>query len=144
VWDKIVVKTATDLNFVALCDFEERLRLPWAGLLLDQAIALLRTMAKNPRRVLAPSRPVDMAWHNFMLASPHYVSFCSWLADGYIHHVTDDMVTVVSGSRMVEQTVSVMRQDGLMVVDEAWPGDPTCHTQGGKEEEGGSQNGHGK
>lgn len=145
IWNKIVVKTATDLNFVALCsNLDETYRLPWADLLLDQAVAFLRARVNDPTRVLAPSRPVDAAWHNFMLASPFYVPFCDWLAGSYIHHVTDDMTPVAPGSRLVEKTVDFMRQDGLVVVGLAWPGDPTCHTHGGEEDEGGSQNGHGK
>lgn len=132
VWGKLVIRITKSLYFLEIYgDLEEEFKYPWAEILLDQALAFLRVYAGNPSRSYAPSHPVDIAWHEFMLYSPFYVPFCNWLAGHYIHHVPDDMVPVPDDARLVEATVAFMEEEGIQAIGVVWPGRARCHTEGG-------------
>lgn len=84
--------------------FEETKRFLLIGELLDES--------------LAPSLPVDLMWHAWILFTKDYHEFCALLG-GYIHHRP-----IPSGSAEqppIEPTVAIMEAAYGSVDDLAWP-----------------------
>ena len=45
----------------------------------------LAVCASNRSQNFAPSKTLDNMWHNFVLFTPQYISFCNMIG-GYVHH----------------------------------------------------------
>ncbi|MEV6906663.1 hypothetical protein [Amycolatopsis sp. NPDC051071] len=53
----------------------------------DQALAFLAACARNTGTRLAPSDPVGIGWHTFVLHTRDYADFCARIAGRFLHHV---------------------------------------------------------
>jgi hypothetical protein len=97
-------------------DFER----DYAEAILDQALAFIKTCADNPGGRLRPSKPVDIAWHMFILNTAEYAIFCQRLAGRFIHHEPEEFTPPADPVVMLSPTVDAMRDAGFVVDDELW------------------------
>src|SRR5437879_3911868 len=68
----------------------EEVERDYAEAILDQALAFITTCADNPGGRLRPSKPVDIAWHTFILNTAEYAIFCQRVAGRFIHHEPEE------------------------------------------------------
>lgn len=60
-----------------------------ARLALDELLLLLSACVKFEEAVFRPSKTLDIFWHEFILHTQDYISFCQSLGVNYIHHIPD-------------------------------------------------------
>ncbi|WP_207954560.1 glycine-rich domain-containing protein [Saccharopolyspora elongata] len=95
-----------------------------ADRIMDQALAFLGACARFPGHNLAPSKPVDIGWHTFILYTREYAEFCERVANRFIHHVPQDAPGAPEHSKAPASvrvgTVGSIRCAGYLVDEELW------------------------
>ncbi|KAA5828438.1 hypothetical protein F1721_28785 [Saccharopolyspora hirsuta] len=117
---------------------DENVELGFAAQIVDQALAFLGACARFPGNRLAPSKPVDIGWHAFILYTLEYEAFCHRVAGRFIHHVPQDVPGAPEHSKnpasVRDCTVDAIRRAGYIVDPELWTSDAyscgTCHEDG--------------
>ena len=110
----------------------------FAERILDQALAFLAACGRFPDNKLAPSNPVDIGWHTFILYTREYAEFCERVAGRFIHHVPQDAPSAPEHSKdpasVRDATVDAIRRAGYVVDTELWITDAyscgSCHEDG--------------
>lgn len=97
--------------------------------IMEQALAFLAACAARPGAGLAPSEIVDIGWHTFILYTKPYAEFCQRVAGRFIHHNPTDVAGHDAGST-ASDTVSVLRELGLPVVEDLWAHSADCEGSG--------------
>ncbi|MGX7829637.1 glycine-rich domain-containing protein [Actinokineospora sp. 24-640] len=96
---------------------------PVAERIVDQALAFLAAVGRQPGRGLVPSPMVDLGWHQLILDTRLYARLCRELAGEFVHHVPDDPPTA-PGDRepgTVGRTIEAITAAGFVVDGELWP-----------------------
>lgn len=68
-----------------VCSFAE------ANELLEDLLLFLSASVFWPNFGFRPPQKLDAVWHEFILHTPAYLSFCRELGVDYIHHIPDDI-----------------------------------------------------
>ncbi|RPF20784.1 glycine-rich domain-containing protein [Myceligenerans xiligouense] len=93
--------------------------------IVDQALAFLATSARHAGRPLSPSPLVDHGWHEFILHTRDYATFCDRVAGRFLHHVptdpTDTDVTGITAHDRLVRTVDAISAAGFYVDTDLWP-----------------------
>ncbi|KFU75701.1 hypothetical protein SAMN04489729_8459 [Amycolatopsis lurida] len=111
----------------------------FAARIMDQTLAFLRACGEDRRAPLAPSEPVDIGWHTFLLYTREYASFCERAAGRFIHHVpNDDGEGPADPQDLIARTTEAVRDLGFAVDTDLWltskvkcsDGDDGCRASG--------------
>ncbi|MEV0701671.1 hypothetical protein AB0I53_27675 [Saccharopolyspora sp. NPDC050389] len=117
---------------------DEGLDREFADRIMDQALAFLGACAEFPGNRLAPSKPVDIGWHTFILYTKDYARFCQRVAGHFMHHVPQDVPGAPDHSKdpasVRDVTLESIRQAGYRIDDELWIRD--AYSCGGCDEDG--------
>ncbi|MFC8314189.1 glycine-rich domain-containing protein [Gordonia sp. NPDC057258] len=121
-WNRLVARIEKDHEFLYRVGRHtpEEVRVEFAGRILHEAIGFLTLIAKNPGVGFSPSPLVDIGWHNFILYTNEYASWCQATAGRFIHHSPFDEEGVDYGSGHSVRTVDVLRASGWRVDDMLW------------------------
>ncbi|MGW1677705.1 glycine-rich domain-containing protein [Saccharopolyspora sp. NPDC002376] len=131
----------SDELFARLCHritIDENVEPEFAERIVDQALAFLGACAKFPDNRLAPSKPVDIGWHAFILCTKDYARFCQRVAGHFMHHVPQDVPGAPDHSKdpasVRNVTLESILQAGYRVDEELWIRD--AYSCGGCDEDG--------
>ncbi|MFR9729100.1 glycine-rich domain-containing protein [Saccharopolyspora sp. MS10] len=110
----------------------------FAERIMDQALAFLGACGRFPGNRLAPSKPVDIGWHAFILHTREYAEFCEQVAGRFIHHVPQDAPGASDHSKdpasVRDGTIDAIHRAGYVVDAELWLVDAykcgSCHEEG--------------
>lgn len=94
---------------------------------MDQALAYLAACAVSSEP-LAPSEPVDIGWHTFILYTHDYAEFCKKVAGSFIHHVPNDgSHSAHAPEELTNRTVDAIRRAGHAVDLPLWKASAKCN-----------------
>lgn len=87
-------------------------------------------LAGNTDLAVAPSKPIDDAWHNFILFTEDYEQFCQSHFGSFIHHVplvtTEPEAMVESSMQATAELASTFFGPTLSRNWDAWSEDALC------------------
>lgn len=111
---------------------EERVGLPLAERIMNEALGFLQLCALDPDHGFSPSTLVDIGWHTFILYTREYGAFCHNLAGRMIHHQPADIPGVEYGAMNPNDTFEALVGRGFDVDATLW--DPSCTLPDGDDE----------
>lgn len=96
--------------------------------IIGQAAAFIAASGRQPGQSLAPSKPVDIGWHTFILHTVDYAKFCQQVAGGFVHHVpTDEGEEPTGGPQAARaRTLAAITAAGYAIDEELWPDMADC------------------
>lgn len=106
----------------------------YAEAVMEQGLVFLKAHANTLRACegdpskwvrIAPSRPVDPAWHAFILRSKAYTEFCTQHAGRYMHHLPIMDEDIRSGAA-TGRAIELMKATGYQVNLEFWMDGESC------------------
>lgn len=62
------------------------------------------------RNKLTPPHPIDMGWHEFLMYTRDYASFCKKVLGVYIHHVPDPVLKPVEQKPTAQDTIAFAKE----------------------------------
>ncbi|GHH53804.1 glycine-rich domain-containing protein [Lentzea cavernae] len=101
---------------------EHSLTVAEADRIITDTISFLTVCAADPHQRFRPSRQVDLGWHQFILNTQDYATFCDRAAGRFIHHVPDEFVAPVrrATAEVLGPTVEAIKAAGLPFHPELW------------------------
>lgn len=105
--------------------------------IMDQALAFLGACAREHAEPLAPSEPVDIGWHQFILHTREYAAFCQRIAGRFLHHVPTESGDADAHGEPAHatlvRTVSAIKAAGFTVDPTLWQQDTITSCTGCKD-----------
>ncbi|TXS36912.1 glycine-rich domain-containing protein [Streptomyces sp. OR43] len=97
--------------------------LPTARRIIGQTAAFLAASTALPSVALAPSKPVDVGWHTWILHTVDYAAFCDRIAGRFIHHVpAPEGESSEHGPKAERQrTLDALAAAGFRIDHDLWP-----------------------
>lgn len=102
-----------------------------AELIIDGALGFLKMCADYPDQNFAPSKPVDIGWHTFILYTKAYAGFCQRVAGRFIHHEPADNPMQPSSGMTISDTTAFMDKHGISYNPVLWTVVAFCDARGG-------------
>lgn len=102
-----------------------------AELIIDGALGFLKMCADYPDQNFAPSKPVDIGWHTFILYTKAYAGFCQRVAGRFIHHEPADNPMQSSSGMSIGDTTAFMDKHGISYNPVLWTATAFCDARGG-------------
>lgn len=102
-----------------------------AELIIDGALGFLKMCADYPDQNFAPSKPVDIGWHTFILYTKAYAGFCQRVAGRFIHHEPADNPMQPSSGMTIGDTTAFMDKHGISYNPVLWTATAFCDARGG-------------
>lgn len=104
---------------------DQKLDKELAERIVDQSLAFLAACATNTGAPLAPSDPVDIGWHTFLLHTRDYAEFCGRIAGRFLHHVPtedgDPSATGPAARARLVRTMAAIESAGFLLDARLWP-----------------------
>ncbi|MBI4090204.1 MAG: hypothetical protein HY421_02260 [Candidatus Kerfeldbacteria bacterium] len=96
--------------------------------MLDSTCHFMALAAAFPGHAFVPTKPIDAAWHEFILFTRPYHAYCRLLNRRYIHHVPVDELADNPPKGGALRTRRFMEERGIEFNAEAWqlPVDADC------------------
>ncbi|MTE19350.1 hypothetical protein F0L17_09460 [Streptomyces sp. TRM43335] len=100
---------------------------PFAESIAGQTVAFLVASA-HADEPPAPSKPVDLGWHEFITDTRAYIEFSDRIAGRYPHHVPEPLDEAEHGDAQAARarTVAAIEAAGFAVDAELWPDVADC------------------
>lgn len=102
-----------------------------AELIIDGALGFLKMCAEYPNQNFAPSKPVDIGWHTFILYTKAYAGFCQRVAGRFIHHEPADNPMQPSSGMTISDTTAFMDEHDISYNPVLWTVVAFCDARGG-------------